>query len=145
MRAFALLAPALLCACAAGPKYRDDPTVAARADTKALGIKTTVKARSVTFVLSQRWSGEMKLQSRRRETPSAGVVRATGQAVLDLRELHIEADEIEVRFLSDPEHEDVLLHARDVKVFFQHVVYGHRTENADLVTMANNQITIFNQ
>lgn len=140
-----LLAPALLCACAAGPKYPDDPAAAARADTKALGIKTIVKARSVTFVLSQRWSTEMKLQSLRRETPSAGVVRATGRAVLDLRELHIEADEIEVRFLQDPGHEDVLLHARDVALFFQHIVYGHRTEDVDLVTMANDQVSIFKQ
>ena len=141
----ALLAPALLCACAAGPKYRDDPAVAARPDTKALGIKTIVRARSVVLVLSQRWNGEMKLQSRRRETPRAGVVHATGQAVLDLRELHVEADEIEVRFMPDPEHEDVLLHARDVKVFQQHVRYGHRTENADLVTMANDKVNIFKQ
>ncbi len=140
-----MLAPALLCACAAGPKYRDDPAVAARADTKALGIKTTVKARSVTFVLSQRWSGEMTLKSTRRDSPSAGVLRATGNAVLDLRELHIEADEIEVRFLADPEHEDVLLHARGVALFFQHIVYGHRTESADAVTMANDQISIFKQ
>ena len=121
------------------------PAAAARADTKALGIKTTVKARSVTFVLSERWNGEMKLRSTRRESPSAGILRAIGKAVLDLRELHVEADEIEVRFLSDPEHEDVLLHARDVALFMQHIVYGHRTENVDLVTMANDKINIFKQ
>ncbi len=77
--------------------------------------------------------------------PSAGVVRARGKATLDLRELHVEADEIELRFLDDEGHEDLLLHARKVKRFHQHIQYGHRTENADLVTMANDHVNIFKQ
>lgn len=131
----------LVAACAATP---DEPEVEDRADARALHIKTTVKARLVRVVLAARWKDELKLEAIHKESPRAGVVVASGSAVLDLRNLHAEASEsIEVRFIEAPDHEDLLLDARKVSVFRQDVEFGHRTENADLVTMANEQVSIF--
>jgi hypothetical protein len=135
----------LLGACATTPP---EPEIEDRPDARALAIKTTVTAQSATIVLAERWRAKVKLKAlakRPGDDPAVASIVATGSATFDLLGLHVEANEIELRYMDDPAHEDLVLHARNVKAFRQDVEFGHRTENVDAVTMANDQVHIFNQ
>ena len=113
-----------------------------RPDAAALAIETSVKARTVRLVLSSRWRETAKLEGVVVEHPEKGIVIARGSAVLQLEKLHVEASEwIKLTFLAD--HENLLLYAKDVELFKQQKGYGHKTENVDAVTMANDAVSIF--
>ena len=101
-------------------------------------------ARTVELVLSDRWRDELEVEAIRVDRPDAGRLEARGSVVLRLLNLRVEAaDSLEVKFL--PDHEDVLLHAREVALFSQHKGYGHRTENVAAATMANEHVSFWQQ
>lgn len=113
-------------------------------DADALKTETRVKARSVTIVLGEQWRAALEVEALRVERPAPDRILARGAATLRLRGLRVEAaDSIEVTFLAD--HRDFLLHAKGVERFEQKAGYGHRTENVDAVTMANDRVSIFQQ
>lgn len=134
---------AVLVSACAGTSGSTDEEAPKRRDAKVLAVKTTVRARTVTLVLAARWRDRMKL-SAIHVSGEEGKVVAKGSATLRLEGLDVEAREsIEVRFIADPAHEDVVLHAREVTLFNRHVEFGHSTENASLVTMANEEVSVF--
>ena len=140
----AMGAALLLGACASGPQEQEvDPAEANRPDVKALAIATTVEARTVEVILAARWRDEIKLSSDGRSMPEAGVVLATGNATLRLRGLTVNASEsIKLKFQTDPGHEDLFLWAKAVKRFERKVAYGHRIEDASMVTMSNHEVMV---
>lgn len=131
----------LLGACASPPEV--DPVEAARPDVKALAIPTTVEARTVEIILAARWRDELKLSAARRTMPEPGVLLATGNATLQLRGLSVKASKsIKLKFQTDPGHEDLFLWAKVVKRFERRVGYGHRVEDASMVTMSNHEVMV---
>ena len=122
-------AAVLASACASAPDKDkdDDQPKEERPDAKTLAIKTTVRARTVTLVLARRWGDKMKLSAIHVAREENKMV-AKGAATLRLLGLDVEAKEsIEVRFIDDPGHEDVVLHAREVTLFTRHVEFSHST------------------
>ncbi len=135
----------LLAACAStGGARATEAREEARPDAMALAIETKVVAREVRIVLSDRWRGEGKVAGLHLERPDSSTILARGRATYALRGLSVEASELlSLTFLAD--HENILVHAREVKRFAQVKGYGHRTEDAAMVTMANDQVSIFQQ
>jgi len=136
----------LLAACATttGARRAEQAEEAERPDAKALAIETKVVAREVRIVLSDRWRAEAKTAGLDLQHPDEATVVARGAATYALRGLRIEASEmLSLTYLAD--HENLLVHAREVKRFEQVKGYGHRTEDAAMVTMANDQVSIFQQ
>ncbi len=134
----------LLAACATttGGGRAKEAEEAARPDAKALAIPTRVVAREVRIVLSDHWRPEGKTGGLDLQHPDASTVVARGAATFELRGLKVEAsDLLSLTYL--PDHENLLVHAREVRRFEQVKGYGHRTEDAGMVTMANDQVSIF--
>ena len=73
--------------------------------------------------------------------------RGTGAGTITLDGISltwaVRADSLDLTFL--PDHENLLLYAEDVALFHQRRGYGHRTENVSAVTMANEQVSYFQQ
>jgi hypothetical protein len=141
----ALVLACLACGCtAAGGATEPDEPQLPRPDESALEIETEVRARFVELILSDRWREELTIEGINVERPSEDRLQARGSVVLTLKNLRVEAsDTLEVRFL--PDHEDLLLHAKQVALFRQHKGYGHRTENVAAATMANEHVSFWQQ
>ena len=73
-------------------------------------------------------------------TPGTQVVR--GSAVVVIDGLRVEADEVTVKWLPE-EHQDVLVHAREVSLFHQVRGQPYKTNDLATLTMANDQVTFF--
>ncbi|MGQ0614822.1 MAG: hypothetical protein ACT4PV_13890 [Planctomycetaceae bacterium] len=109
--------------------------------TFALRRPTQVKARTAELILSDRLRPEAKLTAVRVETREDGKLLARGEAVLVLRHLRVECSEsILVAYL--PDHESLFLLARQVERFRQQDGYGHSTEQASAVSIADDRVTI---
>ncbi len=128
----------LLAACATTPEGGGDgESPAAFAVTRA----TQVKARTAELILSDRLRPEVKLTAVRLETREDGRLLARGEALLVLRNLRVEcAESILVTYL--PDHESFFLIARQVERFRQQDGYGHSTERAAVVSIADDRVTI---
>jgi hypothetical protein len=135
----------LACGCTAGGASTDPAeSELPRPDESALQIETVVSARVVELILSDRWRDRVEVEGISVERPSANLLRARGSVVFRLEKLRVEAsDTLEVKFL--PDHEDLLLHARQVALFRQQKGYGHRTENVAAATMANEHVSFWQQ
>ena len=151
--AFPFLLLVLLAGCAggssgsgqAGKKEEQPPDPP---DLRALDKETVCKARSARLVLSSRWRRQARIEAGRetvRETDVGVEVTLEGNVVFTLRKLRIEASEsLRVTWLG-PTHDNILLHARDVELFKQVVLFGHRAENVSAATMANDTVSFFQQ
>jgi len=117
-------------------------------DERALAHQTLVQARTARVVVSERWRDRMKLEAIRTQSGSREGTPETvayGAAVLQLGNLRVEtSDRLEIRWMG-PEHEDFLLHARDVAVFSRVEGYDNRVENVAAATMANETVHFFQQ
>jgi hypothetical protein len=115
-----------------------------RPDAAVLARETRIKARSAELVLSGRFRREARLEGIRVERPQPHVVTARGSAVLVLRHLRVEAEEIRVTWL-EPEHENLLLYAKEVELFEQKRDRPYFSRNLSAVSMANDQVSFFQQ
>jgi hypothetical protein len=132
----AMLVPLLLACAAPRPA---EPTAP---DERALAMETLVKARRVELVLSARWRPEARFEAIRVEE-APGVQLGRGSAVLVLRALRIEAQEVRLKWLE--EGENLLLYAEDVELFRQHRAQPYESRDLSAVTMANDQVSFFQQ
>jgi hypothetical protein len=98
----------------------------------------------VEVVLSGRFRKEAKLEGIHVASPEPEVATAGGGAVFVLRKLRIEAESIRVRWL-EPEHENVLVYAKDVALFQQKRERPYYSENLSAVSMANDKVSFFQQ
>lgn len=125
-----------------------DREPAAPPDARALERETLVRARAVRIVMSERWHDRTKLEALRTEAGTREGVPQTiarGAAVLRVGNLRVETTEIlEIRWM-EKEHDNFLLHARDVAVFSRKEGYDNRTENVAAATMANETVHFFQQ
>jgi hypothetical protein len=138
-RASSFLWLALLGACAASPKEEPE-----RPDAIALGRETLVRARTAELVLSSRYREEAKLEAIHIEKPEPGIVTARGSSVFALRKLRVEAESIRVTWL-EPEHENLLVYAKDVALFQQQRERPYYSKNLSAVSMANDKVSFFQQ
>jgi len=105
-------------------------------------METLVQARHVEIVLSERWRKKAKVEAIRVEEDPPGTEVARGSVVVTIEGLRVEADEVKIRWL--PEAEDnVLVHAKDVKLFRQRRAQPYETSNLAMLTMANDQVSFF--
>jgi len=117
-------------------------------DEQALARETRVTAREVKLVLSERWRGRARIRAKHQEVVGAvGAIQVSlgGPVVFDLQKLHVEAaDAMHISWLG-PDHDNILLHARDVALFQQTALFGHRAENVAAVLMADDVVSFFQQ
>jgi hypothetical protein len=76
--------------------------------------------------------------------PDPGVVTASGSSVFVLRKLRVEAESIRVTWL-EPEHENLLVYAKDVALFQQERDRPFYSKNLSAVSMANDKVSFFQQ
>ncbi len=91
-----------------------------------------------------RLRGEAKLEGIHRAAPEPGVEPANGSAVFVLRKLRVEAESIRVTWL-EPEHENLLVYAKDVALFQQERDRPFYSKNLSAVSMANDKVSFFQQ
>jgi len=72
------------------------------------------------------------------------VETATGSSVFVLRKLRIEAESIRVRWL-EPEHENLLVYAKEVALFQQRRDRPYYSKGLSAVSMANDTVSFFQQ
>jgi len=94
--------------------------------------------------LSSRFRKEAKLEGIHLSSPEPDVATASGSSVFVLRKLRIEAESIRVRWL-EPEHENVLVYAKDVALFRQQRERPYYSQNLSAVSMANDKVSFFQQ
>lgn len=128
----------LLGACAATPKAPERP------DEAALGRETLIQARKAELILSERLRGEAKLKAIHVAKPKPGVEEAQGSAVFVLRHLRVEAESIRVTWLA-PEHENLLVYAKEVALFQQQRERPYYSKGLSAVSMANDKVSFFQQ
>jgi len=132
-----LLAPFIL-GCGTTPVAKEPPAP----DAKALAMETLVQARHAEIILSVRWRKQAKVEAIRVEEDPPGTQIARGSVVVTIRGLRVEADEVKIVWL--PEAEDnLLVHARNVKLFRQSRSQPYETSNLAMLTMANDQVSFF--
>ncbi len=110
-------------------------------DASALAMETLVQARKAKLVLSTRWRAEAKVEAIRVEDEGPLAQVARGSAVVTIRGLRIEAEEVRLTWL--PEGEDLVLSASEVKLFRQRRGQPYETKDIALLTMANDQVSFF--
>jgi hypothetical protein len=131
-----LIAPLLLACGSTRPPEPQGP------DGKALAMETLVQARSTEVVLSVRWRAKAKVQAIRVEEEAPGIQLARGSAIVTIEGLRIEADEVKLRWLAEAD-ENLLLYAKDVKLFRQRRGQPYETKDIAMLTMANDQVSFF--
>ncbi len=129
---------ALLGACATTPKEPERP------DAAALALETLVRARTAELVLSSRFRKESKLEAIHVEEEQPGIVTARGGSVFVLKNLRVEAESIRVTWLG-PEHENLLVYAKDVALFQQQRDRPFYSKDLSAVSMANEKVSFFQQ
>ena len=128
----------LLGACAATPEEPERP------DEVALARETLIRARTAELVLSGRLRKEAKLEGIHLAKPEPGVETANGNSVFVLRKLRVEAESIRVRWL-EPEHENLLVFAKEVALFRQQRDRPYYSTGLSAVSMANDTVSFFQQ
>lgn len=91
-----------------------------------------------------RLRGEAKLEGIHRAAPEPGVETANGSAVFVLRKLRVEAESIRVKWL-EPEHENLLVYAKEVALFQQQRDRPYYSKGLSAVSMANDTVSFFQQ
>ena len=76
------------------------------------------------------------------EEREPGTQVARGGAVVVIEGLRVEADEVTVRWLAEAE-DNVLVHAREVKLFRQVRGQPYETKDLAMLTMANDKVSFF--
>jgi hypothetical protein len=104
-------------------------------------METLVQARKAKLVLCARWRDEAKVEAIRVEDDAPGTEIARGSAIVTIRGLRIEAEEVRITWLS--EGEDLVLWAEEVKLFRQRRGQPYETTNIAMLTMANDQVSFF--
>lgn len=128
----------LLGACAAAPKEPESP------DAVALRLETLVRARTAELVLSSRFREQSKLEAIHVAEAQPGIVTARGGSVFVLENLRVEAESIRVTWLG-PEHENLLVYAKDVALFQQQRDRPFYSKDLSAVSMANDKVSFFQQ
>jgi hypothetical protein len=72
------------------------------------------------------------------------VQTARGSSVFVLRKLRVEAESIQVTWL-EPEHENLLVYAKEVALFQQHRDRPYYSKGLTAVSMANDKVSFFQQ
>jgi hypothetical protein len=135
----AFLLPCLLLGCGSAPKAPKEPP---GPDATSLAMETLVQARSAEIILSVRWRKMAKVEGIRVDETEPLTQVARGSVVVVIQGLRVEADEVKVKWL--PEAEDnVLVHARDVKLFRQVRGQPYEMKGLAMLTMANDQVSFF--
>jgi len=111
-------------------------------DAKALAMETLVQARRVEIVLSARWRKQAKVEGIRVEEETPGTQVARGSVVVKIEGLRVEADEVKLKWLDEAE-DNLLVHARDVKLFRQQRAQPYEMRDLSMLTMANMQVSVF--
>ena len=94
------------------------PKVEPRPSEQVLLFETRLKVRTAEVILSDRWRDQATLRAVDLRPEAGGVQVARGSASFVLLGLRIDAtEEIKVTYLAD--HEDMIVHARDVEMFRQ--------------------------
>jgi hypothetical protein len=139
-----LLLPLLLAACGTSAAAQRREEEAGRPDAAALARETIVRAKTARLVLSDYWRGEAELTAASPGDAEAATRIARGNVKFKLRGLSVEASEsLELRWL--PDHDNLLLDAKEVALFHQKRARPYHLENATAVVMANDQISFFQQ
>jgi len=128
----------LLGACAATPKEPERP------DEIALARETLIRAGTAELVLSGRFRREAKLEGIHIAKPEPGVETANGSSIFVLRKLRVEAETIRVTWL-EPEHENLLVYAKEVALFQQQRDRPYYSKGLSAVSMANDTVSFFQQ
>jgi hypothetical protein len=112
------------------------PKVEVRPSERLLLLDTRLKVRTAEVILSDRWREEATLQAVDLRPEAGGVQVARGDALFILRGLRIDAvEEIKVTYLAD--HEDLVVHARDVELFRQKRPYTMTKSKSQFVQRAD--------
>ena len=94
--------------------------------------------------MSGRFRKEAKLEGIQVSSPEPDVTTANGSSVFVLRKLRVEAESIRVTWL-EPEHENLLVYAKDVALFRQKRERPYYSKNLSAVSMANDKVSFFQQ
>ncbi len=105
-------------------------------------METLLQARTAEIILSVRWRRMAKIEGIRVEEKEAGVEVARGSAVVAIRGLRVEAEEVTVKWLSE-DKDTLLVHGRDVNLFRQVRGQPYETKDLAMLTMANDQVSFF--
>lgn len=105
-------------------------------------METLVQARRVEIILSVRWRKKAKVEAIRVEEDPPGTQMARGSVVVTIERLRVEADEVKLKWLSEGD-DNVLVHARDVKLFRQVRAQPYESRDLAMMTMANDQVSFF--
>jgi hypothetical protein len=111
-------------------------------DEIALAIPTRVEARKVTIVLGDQWRDAIELKAIRVDRTKPDEWLAKGSAELKLESLSVRAsDELKISFL--PNHEHLVLHARDVASVERDKEFTHRHRDVAMATIADGELSVF--
>ncbi len=115
-----------------------------RPDAQALARETLVRARRARLVLSERWREDASLTAAHVAGEGAEQ-EAQGNVVFLLSGLRLEiAGSLKITWM--PDHDEVLVYASDVELFRQQRKdRPYSSKNLSAVTMANDQVSFFQQ
>jgi len=144
-----LLALASACRSTRGPggeggRGGEDDAAPLAPDERALGRKTVVKAQRAQLALSERWRDDARLTAAYVSPAGEAEQQAEGNVVFLLSGLRLEVEGT-LRITWIPDHDEVLLYATDVELFHQERDRPYHSENLSAVTMANDQVSFFQQ
>jgi hypothetical protein len=105
-------------------------------------METLVQAHQAEILLSVRWRPKAKVEGVRVDEDPPGTETAHGSAVVTIEGLRVEADEVTIKWLSESE-ENLLVHARKVKLFRQRRAQPYETTDLAMLTMANTHVSFF--
>ncbi len=129
----------LLAACATAPEPVVEPP---RPDDLALAIPTVLRAATISVTLGERWRDKIEIRAIRvdRSDPARWVARGGPEFKLEKFDLKA-TEEIVVSFL--PDHEHIVVYARNVDLLARTKGYTHRNENVASATIADEELSVF--